>query len=338
MILKYIYGHFEKIDLSKETVESDDPIVLLRNISAGISSVSESITSMSETIKRCFQSDEDYSLVSQMKIIRTEMNDLKREIVKSLNEFGKKVAELGTEAMIEALRKVIEQFNAHLNDLVGEEFKQLSNAMIKLVEWQEHHRKSIDDMQTRLSDYLRQVQDSTRLLEKAAASMNTASNHLDSIDGSLSTISVSAEDIEQHIVQLKVQNAELAEFINSIKSIGEETKTVIPSLNQQIQSITSELLKATQETKVKLQDSGDHLEKTIINVSDRMQQFTTVHAKQTEKSVALITKNLQTVLENSLQSLAGQLVALSNKFAEDYIPLTDKLRKVVRMAERIENV
>ena len=36
----------------------------------------------------------------------------KREIIKSLNEFGEKVAELGTEAMIEALRNVIEQLNA----------------------------------------------------------------------------------------------------------------------------------------------------------------------------------------------------------------------------------
>jgi SMC interacting uncharacterized protein involved in chromosome segregation len=139
------------------TVESDDPVVLLRNISGGVSSMSESITSMGEMIIRCFQSDEDFSLVSQLKIIRTDMNDLKRAIIKSLDEFGEKVAELGTEAMIEALRNVIEQFNARLNDLVGEEFKQLRNAMIKLVEWQEHHRKSIDEMQDKLSSYLTQV-------------------------------------------------------------------------------------------------------------------------------------------------------------------------------------
>jgi hypothetical protein len=71
-----------------------------------------------------------------------------------LDEFGEKVAELGTEAMIDALRNVIEQFNVHLNDLVGEEFKQLRDAMIKLVEWQEFHRNSIDQMQSRLSEYL----------------------------------------------------------------------------------------------------------------------------------------------------------------------------------------
>ncbi len=213
LAIKYVYGIFERIDLSKEIAESDDPVVLLRNISSGISSLSESMTAMGEMIMRCFKSDEDYSLVSQLKIIRTDMNDLKREIVKSLDEFGEKVAELGTEAMIEALRNVIEQFNARLNDLVGEEFKQLKNAMIKLVEWQEHHRKSIDEMQDKLSSYLTQVHHSTNLLERAAASINKASDHLDSIDGSLSTISVSAEDIEQHITQLKSQNAQLAEFI-----------------------------------------------------------------------------------------------------------------------------
>jgi len=153
IILKYLYGIFEKIDRSKETVESDDPIVLLRNISGGVSSLSETVTAMGEMVIKCFQSDEEFSLVSQLKLIRTDMSDLKREIVKSLNEFGEKVAELGTEAMIEALSNVIEQFNVHLNDLVGEEFKQLKDAMIKLVEWQEFHRNSIDQMQSRLFDW-----------------------------------------------------------------------------------------------------------------------------------------------------------------------------------------
>ena len=44
------------------------------------------------------------------------------------------------------------------------------------------------------------------------------------------------------------------------------------------------------------------------------------------------------VLNTSLSSLAGQLASLSNKFAEDYTPLTNRLRDVVQIAERIGNV
>jgi septation ring formation regulator EzrA len=266
------------------------------------------------------------------------MSDLKREIIKSLDEFGEKVAELGTEAMIEALRNVIEQFNVHLNDIVGEEFKQLKDAMIKLVEWQEFHRRSIDEMQIKLSENLDNMKESTQLLERVASSMNRASDHLDSIDANLSTISVSADDIENHIAQLKSQNAQLQEFINSIKVMGEEAKTVLPSLDKNIRAFTSDFEKAIKDAKEKIQDTGKSLEDTVLRISDNMQNFTENHARQTDESIELIQKNLQNVLSKSLSSLGGQLAALSNKFVEDYTPLTNQLREVVQIAERIKNV
>ena len=338
LIIKFTYGHYEKKDSSKDYVESDDPIVLLRNISNGISNVDFSVSSMSSVIEKCFKSDEDYSLVSQLKIIRSDLNDLKREIIKSLDEFGEKVAQLGTEAMIEALRNVIEQFNARLNDLVGEEFKQLRVAMEKLVEWQEHHRKSIDEMQNKLSEYLNNVEKSTQLLERAAVSINNSSVHLNNIDESLSSISVSSDDIEKSISQLNLQNKLLEESIVSIKNIGEQAKNVVPSLDQHIKSMTTEIVKMTQNAKDKITESSKLLEDTVIKLADKMQNFTDIHAKQTEKSIELIQKNLQTVLSRSLSSLAGQLASLSNKFAEDYTPLTNQLREIVRIAERVKNV
>ena len=115
LFLKYWYGRYDKLDLKNETASSDDPIVLLRQISSGVSSMSSSINSIGTTLLRCFQSEEEFSFISQLKIIRTDMNDLKREVIKSLDDFGQKVAELGTKAMIDALREVIDQFNVHLN-------------------------------------------------------------------------------------------------------------------------------------------------------------------------------------------------------------------------------
>ena len=53
-----------------------------------------------------FHSDEEYSLLSQLKLIRTDMADLRREVNQSLDDFGKKVAELGTEAIIKSLKTV----------------------------------------------------------------------------------------------------------------------------------------------------------------------------------------------------------------------------------------
>jgi len=337
LLLKYIYGAYERSDLHKDTTATEEPINLLRQIANGIVSLSTTVDSMGETIVKCFKSDEEYSIVSQLKLIRTEMNDMKREVTRSLNEFSEKVAELGTEAMIEALRNVIEQFNARLNDLVGEEFKQLKEVMIKLVEWQQNHRTAVDEMQRKLSDYLDHVRDATELLDRAATSMHQASDHLDSIDGSVSAISVSVEDIEQHIANLKAQNEQLKEFIDSIRTIGEEAKGVLPSLTKHIESSTSELVSASQLAKDQLQEAGESLGSTVKGISEEMNKSANLHSQQVEKSMEQIQRNLESVLDVSLRSLGEQLSSLSNKFAEDYTPLTDHLREVVRIAERINN-
>ena len=170
LFLKYIYGLSEQRDLKQDSIASEDPVVLLRQMTNEISLLSKTVENIGDTIVKCFKSDEEFSLVSQLKLIRTDMNDLKRDITNSLKEFGEKVAELGTEAMIKALRNVIEQFNAQLNDLVGEEFKQLKVAMIRLVDWQEKYREFVEEMQEELSKYLEHMRLSADILDHSAKS------------------------------------------------------------------------------------------------------------------------------------------------------------------------
>jgi DNA anti-recombination protein RmuC len=137
---------------------------------------------------------------------------------------------------------------------------------------------------------------------------------------------------------LKLQNAQLQEFIDSIRTLGEEAKGVLPSIEKNISAFTSEFDKAIQDTREKIQNTGKSLEDTVLKISDNMQNFTENHARQTDESIEQITNNLENVLTTSLSSLGGQLAALSNKFVEDYTQLTNQLREVVHIAERIKNV
>ena len=155
LFLKWYFGHYDNKEIQAEQVTSREPVELLRQTASGVASLSETVKALGGMMLRCFRAEEEWSLLSQLKLIRTEMADLRRDITKSLDEFGKKVAELGTEAMIKALQEVIQDFNAKLSDLVGAEFKQLKEAMIKLVDWQENHRQAVDQMQQQLTDLSR---------------------------------------------------------------------------------------------------------------------------------------------------------------------------------------
>ncbi|MEY3573160.1 MAG: hypothetical protein RJA77_1075, partial [Pseudomonadota bacterium] len=53
-----------------------------------------------------------------------------------------------------------------------------------------------------------------------------------------------------------------------------------------------------------------------------------------KQSVLALDVALQKELETALQSLAGQLAALSNRFVEDYTPLTQRLRELIEISKR----
>jgi uncharacterized protein YhaN len=56
-------------------------------------------------------------------------------------------------------------------------------------------------------------------------------------------------------------------------------------------------------------------------------------ATKTKEQIALLDTALAEELEKSLTSLGRQLTALSERFVNDYTPLTDKLRRVLDLAQ-----
>ena len=338
LILRWRFGHYDNEEARDEKVTSQEPVELLRQTANGVVSLSDTVQAMGEMVVSCFRAEEEWSLLSQLKLIRTEMGDLKREITKSLDEFAKKIAELGTEAMIKALQEVIQDFNAKLSDLVGAEFKQLKEAMIKLVDWQENHRQAVDQMQQQLTDYLAQVHSSVQLLERASKSIGSASERLDSVDGSLSAIAVNADQLSQHVESLKAQNAQLAELLSQVRTLGEEAKTVLPNVSAHINEATKQLSLAVENTRSHLQESSAKVGDVVTGVAKTIMDASETHSKKVTTSVDAIAAGLEKTLEQSLRSLGEQLAALSNKFVADYTPLTNQLREVVRLSERIDHV
>ena len=54
------------------------------------------------------------------------------------------------------------------------------------------------------------------------------------------------------------------------------------------------------------------------------------------RQTQLLDTALQGQLTQSLNSLGSQLASLSDKFVDDYTPLTEQLRRVVQIARRLE--
>ena len=74
-------------------------------------------------ITRALVGGEDGSLISQVKLLRQDTND-RLDILKAAQvEALAKLSEMGSKALVEALRDVIKDFNAKISEQFGENFK-----------------------------------------------------------------------------------------------------------------------------------------------------------------------------------------------------------------------
>lgn len=317
----------------------------------------ESLQRIEEAIVSCFKSDEEYSLVSQVKLIRQELIDSRRETQKAFNDFAEQFSKMASESLVEELQKVVDKFNATLNDLVRESFKELTESTIRLNEWQNEYKQTIKDNQESLVETVDHIQQLHSVFNETLTRMSELDEHLKSIDTSLTEISASSTELDEHSKAISAQNSLLEASILSIKEIGTEAKTVIPEITSALNAITSDVSDMQKETKDFVKETTTALQKNIENITEELaNNATSLQEKsssfvekttselsnnytelseQTREHIKTIEQSLEEELTNSLNSLAGALASLSEKFVSDYTPLTEKLREVISIAEQV---
>jgi len=334
IVLRIVYEIKDIFEDDKR--EIDDPVPLLQEITKGIENLGVSSKEIERAIVACFRSEEEYSLLSQLKLMRQEITDTRRETIKSFENFAEKFSEMGTKALVKALENVINDFNVLLNELVSDSFKELSQAMIKLVDWQDNYRVHIDQMQEKTAALMAQMEASVNILNQSANHLVSIDKNLSNISNSIDKLSVSAEDIGRHIELLKNQNAMLKEGIEGIKKIGQEAEKVIPTLNSQLGEITNKLSQTVSTCCNKLEEFNKKIKDTVEDSTREIDQAVKKLIEDVKNAVKDIDDGLEQELTKSLNYLAGRSIAVSEKFATDYTPLAERLREVVRLSEKIE--
>lgn len=320
---------------------SENPIDCLRNIEKAIVS--------------CFKSEEEYSLVSQVKLIRQELIDSRRETKAAFQDFADHFSKMASESLVKELQQVVDKFNAMLNDLVSESFKDLSESTTRLNQWQHDYKGVIEKNQSQLADTITHVDKLISLLEDSVARIKEFDVTLKSIDSSLSTISTSSTELDEHTKMISSNNMLLESSMRSIRDIGVEASKVVPEISSKMNLLIDEIKILQNNTTSFVDRTTKNLEDSIrliiATLSDNQETLhkatndfvssTTNELKNnfetlsihTKDNIQAIEKSLEEELTKSLNSLAGALTALSNQFVSDYTPLTERLREVIKLAE-----
>ena len=279
------------------------------------------------------------------KTVSYEHSQLRKEFENFSKNVAESITELATKELISSLTKVIDQFNTQLSTQFGDNFKQLNEAVGKTVEWQSQYRQDMDTL-------AEEFQIAAESIEKSRASLTTIADK----SGNIVTIATDLEPI------LHTLNDQLGAF----SELRQQANDAFPIIKKGLEDLTTEFSDAVQTAitdsqgqSKKLVDQYDEFQKVINGLDDFTSRIDRVTENVTENTSKIIEglqasinsqtkalqnsesyvsdmqKNLDAQLTTSISKLSTGLAALSEKFVDDYTPLTQSLKEVLTIAKDI---
>ncbi len=320
--------------------------------------------------------DGDSSLVSQLKLIRSDIGDhhkatfnilestvngltqlkelaqlqkdafsqFQDRLWHNLQDFADMLSKSATEQVINALKEVISDFNDNLLEQFGDNFKQLNVAVLELVKWQENYRQQLEQMMV-------QYQLGVQAITQTEMAVSHISEESRVIPASMQELKVVME-VSQHQLQ------ELQRHLEAFKDIRDRAVDAVPEIRMQIdetvngmkaaaQTMNEGLKQATDTVTVGIQESASSLQKSIVHsgeelvanserVNASLQGSSDVIAKNSEETRQMFEDGLRET-NAILRVLVADLQEDSSKLTQSYKTASQSLvTETDAMRSRVE--
>lgn len=272
--------------------------------------------------------------LEQLQLLRHENSEYHQQVLASNTQFQNQVVAANTDAFVAALSKVMEDFNGRIETQYGENFQKFNEALGRLLDWQQSYSKQMDEM-------LKAQQSSVQVIDKATESYEKMIEHSREFNQVAASLGELLQGLEQ-------QTSNLESYLSGLSGLVGQATEGLPALSQYVTELTEKLQQSIAENNSSL---SDILSKAAVDISTTVERVTIsladsvndAHGGLAEHIEAMTTKSSQQMqlldqsmekeLTQALQTFGYQLTALSEKFVNDYTPLTDRLREILRIAE-----
>jgi hypothetical protein len=287
-------------------------------------------------VQQSIAGKDESTLVSQIKLQRQDSNDRLDSLRRSQSEFMAKMAENNSRALIDALREVIRDFNSKISEQFGENFKHLNLAVGQMLEWQTKYRDQVSEMIAQQT--------------LAAGDLASASLSLSEVVQKAENFTATATSLSTLLTALIAQRGDIERSLTALGTLLTNAEASLPKIEDQILALTSqmtmgvslhhqEITKTLREGSAGLQSAVSDIKKTLLETTQLHNQEVNAHFKQlgdrTTEQIAKMDLALERELTKSISTLAVQLTALSKQFVDDYGPLTERLRDIIRMPRTV---
>ena len=249
----------------EEVVSGASPEMILETMQAQLKAT--------QSLQEALVGQEESTLVGQVKLLRSDVIDQVKLSRQDANEHFEKqqamfndfsdslwikfrvftdtLSKSATEQVIEALKQVIVDFNNNLTEQFGENFKQLNEAVYKLVEWQELYKVQLEQMNeqyehgvlaiTATENSVAHISENTQLIPQTMADLKALM------------------DVNQH------QISELERHLEAFKDMRDRAVDAVPEVRRQVEETVSDISAAVATASEHYQELLSESDKYIQN-------------------------------------------------------------------------
>lgn len=279
---------------SIETMKTNfDTLVLLgRNQDANISGIKNNVEKQLNETKK--YSEVLKNEVGSIKYKMTETNNL---LTAKFDEFSELLKKSNTEALVEVMKKVTEEFQKQMNQLISklvqENFAQLNKSVEKLNVWQQENKEMISRL--------------TSQYNKMATEFEKTSNILNNVATDTQALASDGGKLSQLIAQLRkvmIDDKKFVEIASKLEQSASLTKDCIVKFDQSNKSLDNWI----QQHK----NFVGGVEKLIAKLEelDKMRDYNEQFWKETKKGM----NESVAIIKQGSQSLNSQLTDLDKQF------------------------
>lgn len=256
------------------------------------------------------------------------------QVLAALTSYQHQMTEANTAALEKAISHVMTEFNTRIEEQYGDNFKRLNEAVGRMLTWQEANK---DQIETLMSAH-----------ERSAQSSVAAAESFERLITQTRSFTSVAEDMETLLSALQSQSENLREYLTTFSTLIVDAQQGLPQLEDRIMLLTRGLQETVEgqslqmrelleSTAAGIQQTSEKVSGLLLDGTERSQQAMgeqlTQLLGQNEKQLKQLEEGMEAELSKALTTFGYQLTALSEKFVNDYMPLTDRLHDLVRMAE-----
>ena len=273
----------------------------------------ETISNAISEMQHSVVGDGEYTVIGQMKQIRLETHDeisklrdearqANQELIIEFREFAKTMAENNTKAFIEALNETMKDFNTKLTEQFGENFKQLNEAVGRLLDWQIQYRNTVEEVtntQREIFDGIEGVRESMKSMEASSSGMTE-----------------SASKMADLIVTANTFNEKLERALTDLMKISGEAQNVVPNIVALFNTSSNEIADYTKSSINNIQDSTSKANESIQSITSKGIEDATVYFQKLDETISATTEKIEEYTRNTIDKIRESTDAMLDSLYE----------------------